>query len=64
MGKTILHTEKAKYNRGDKTSQSLENYFNRSNNNLGRYRSLKKIKMEKIISKDLDIQLREILKET
>ena len=53
MGKTKLHIEKAKYSRGNKMSSSLENHFDRLNNDWGELRKMKTKKKEKQIKREL-----------
>lgn len=58
MGKTRLHIEKAKYSQGDKTSARLSNYFDRSNNDWGEFRMLKKNKEDKQLRKEMKEAIR------
>lgn len=62
MSNTYKHKNKGKFNNGllEEVPQSLQNMWDRSNNDLDEFRALKKNKTEKILDKEMKEEVRVI----
>ena len=62
MSRTNLHKDKGKFNNGllEEIPRNLQNYFDRSNWDIGEFRALKKSKTEKILGKEMKEEIRVI----
>lgn len=62
MSDSFLHKNKGKFNNGllEEIPKNLQNYFDRSNWDIDKFRAIKKNKTEKILDKELKEEVREI----
>ena len=62
MSNTNLHKDKGKFNNGllEEIPRNLQNYFDRSNWDIGEFSALKKNKTEKILDKEMKEEIRVI----